>query len=95
MRITPRTMTAVPRMSVMVTAKTDSDDRPQQLSVEDDARVPTSQRAKRKLKTREDEPRGATQSGRRYLSASADPTEGEGHKSCETIREAGFSLTDL
>jgi hypothetical protein len=39
-----------------------------------DLRVPTSQYANRKLKTRADEPKGATQSGRRYRSANGEPT---------------------
>lgn len=68
MRITPRTMTAVPLMSLAVTAGVS-------YGLEGYLRVPTSQRAKRKLKMSDEEPSGATQSGRRYLSARGDPTE--------------------
>jgi hypothetical protein len=38
------------------------------------SRVPTSHRAKMKLKMRAVDPRGATQSGRRYFSAKGEPT---------------------
>jgi len=36
--------------------------------------VPTSQYAKMKLKIRDEDPSGATQSGRKYLSAIGEPT---------------------
>ena len=70
MRITPNTMTAVPRISVAVTAVA---------SVMphrdwDNLRVPTSHLAKMKLKIKAVDPNGATQSGRRYFNAKGEPT---------------------
>lgn len=62
-RMTPRTMTAVPLMSVAVTATLSTKD-PQTCGVID-SRVPTSQCANMKLKIKADDPNGATQSGRR------------------------------
>lgn len=72
MRMTPRTMSAVPRISDVVTAVCQRISR--QAVQMQDSRVPTSQYANRKLNTRLDAPRGATQSGRRYRSASGEPT---------------------
>lgn len=73
MSITPSTITAVPRMSVAVTAEKVSDCAcyPEHGRC---LRVPTSQRAKMKLKISAEDPRGATQSGRRYRRASGEPT---------------------
>ena len=70
MRITPRTMTAVPLISVAVTAASSVVPRAEEYSL----RVPTSQRAKIKLNMRAVDPRGATQSGRRYFNAKGEPT---------------------
>lgn len=72
MRMTPRTIMIVPFMSVGVTAGHSVSIRYDKARW--DLRVPTSHRAKRKLKTRDEDPRGATQSGRRYLRASGEPT---------------------
>jgi hypothetical protein len=74
-RMTPRTMTAVPRMSVAVTAEQSEKPLENMPDSEPHSRVPTSQRAKMKLKIRALDPSGATQSGRRYLRAIGEPTE--------------------
>jgi hypothetical protein len=73
-KITPRTMTAVPRISVAVTAIA-SAITPYTARIEVDIRVPTNHLAKIKLKIKAVDPNGATQSGRRYFSARGEPTE--------------------
>ena len=82
MRITPNTITAVPRISVAVTAVASVT--PSQESV--DLRVPTSHLAKMKLKIKAVDPSGATQSGRRYFNAKGEPTiisqERDGRPTC-------------
>jgi len=70
MRITPKTMTAVPRISVAVTAIASAAPNQGRFGL----RVPTSHLAKMKLKIKAVDPRGATQSGRRYFNAKGEPT---------------------
>jgi hypothetical protein len=70
MRITPRTMTAVPRISVAVTAVASVTPESGYVNL----RVPTSHLAKMKLKIKAVDPSGATQSGRRYFNAKGEPT---------------------
>jgi hypothetical protein len=69
-KMTPNTMTAVPRISVAVTAIVLVT--PSQDSI--NLRVPTSHLAKMKLKIKAVDPNGATQSGRRYFNAKGEPT---------------------
>jgi hypothetical protein len=70
MRITPSTMTAVPRISVAVTAIVLVSPNQDRINL----RVPTSHLAKMKLKIKAVDPSGATQSGRRYFNAKGEPT---------------------
>ena len=73
MRMTPSTITAVPRISVGVTAVSQLEHPiPSLMSM--DIRVPTSQLANKKLKIKLVAPSGATQSGRSHRKASVDPT---------------------